>query len=501
MREKLAIVDSPKLDSLRMSTLLGLLALSAQSDPVSVNLSCDIAIVGAGPGGIFFAWRFLKAAETIGSVCILERSNRHGGRIYSLRNLGPRADLTVDVGAYRYAPQPYQEGSWYVYTPLLGGLIDTALGLPSAIYEPGKPVRKIVDAYGENAGYATFVDIMLSQIQSDAHMSQRLDLRFHEELISITPAAPHGGPVTLTFLTGLTVTATTVVLNLPQLPLLKVLERSETLFEGAVPPALLAPLPSEGAKLYVHYTNAWWRNILNLTSGAFGVPPFNSTGVQVGQLPDLAGRYHDGHTRCDGTTEGTRCRGFLEATYTYGDNARFFLTEMLHTDSPYTTLNYSRPLGKTALDGIHAKLVEYHRDALDRVQGYNATALVEALRPEFATLSYWGAQTAGYGGAVHNTRDGPFIRVEDEAPKALAPFGEQRIYVANEAYGALRGTDGVLGGHHGWAECSLVMAENVLVQKLGLKPPSWMNSSIYDEYVMFKYDASERKRRSGWHQG
>ena len=45
------------------------------------------------------------------------------------------------------------------------------------------------------------------------------------------------------------------------------------------------------------------------------------------------------------------------------------------------------------------------------------------------------------------------------------------------------------------------MAENVLVQKLGLKPPSWMNSSIYDEYVMFKYDASERKRRSGWHQG
>ena len=28
------------------------------------------------------------------------------------------------MGAYRYAPEPYQEGSWYVYTPLLGVALD-----------------------------------------------------------------------------------------------------------------------------------------------------------------------------------------------------------------------------------------------------------------------------------------------------------------------------------------------------------------------------------------
>ena len=40
------------------------------------------------------------------------------------------------------------------------------------------------------------------------------------------------------------------------------------------------------------------------------------------------------------------------------------------------------------------------------------------------------------------------------APKAMHPFGvQQPIYLANEAFGALRGSDGVLGGHHGWAEC------------------------------------------------
>lgn len=50
---------------------------------------------------------------------------------------------------------------------------------------------------------------------------------------------------------------------------------------------------------------------------------------------------------------------------------------------------------------------------------------------------------------MHQTRKGPLISVEEEAPAAMAPFGEERVYVANEAFGALRGHDGVLGGHHG----------------------------------------------------
>ena len=83
----------------------------------------------------------------------------------------------------------------------------------------------------------------------------------------------------------------------------------------------------------------------------------------------------------------------------------------------------------------------------------------------------------------------------------MAPFGSQPIYVANEAFGALRGSDGALGEHHGWAECSLVMAENLLTGPFGLAPPEWVNASVYDEYVRFHTEPVERARRGGWHQG
>jgi len=240
-----------------MVPALLVLASATAASPIVTAVSCDLAIAGAGPGGIYSAWRYL-AGHSTGNVCVFERSERHGGRIYSLKNQGPRNDLTVDVGAYRYAPEPEKEGSWYIYTPLLAGLIDTRLGLPSATYEPGSnsTLRKIVDAEGENAGYATFVDAMLSEIRAEPKYASRFALRYHEELVSVTPASSSEG-VTLSFASGLSAVAGDVILNLPQLPLLKVLERSEALLGGSsadVPPALLAPLPTDGVKLYVHYT-------------------------------------------------------------------------------------------------------------------------------------------------------------------------------------------------------------------------------------------------------
>jgi hypothetical protein len=146
-------------------------------------------------------------------------------------------------------------------------------------------------------------------------------------------------------------------------------------------------------------------------------------------------------------------------------------------------------------------LLSYHKKALEKVAGYNATALVSKMRPDFALLSYWGVQTPGYGGAIHMTRDGPLVKENELAPLAMAPFGKLPIYVANEAFGALRSSDGALGEHHGWAECSLVMAENVLAEKFGLAPPTWINASTYAEFVRFNDDAGLRARRDGWHQG
>jgi NADPH-dependent 2,4-dienoyl-CoA reductase/sulfur reductase-like enzyme len=70
--------------------------------------TCDVAVVGAGPGGIYFAWRLL-AANSSASVCMYERSGRFGGRIYTLRGLGPKGDLTADMGAYRFVDKPTQD--------------------------------------------------------------------------------------------------------------------------------------------------------------------------------------------------------------------------------------------------------------------------------------------------------------------------------------------------------------------------------------------------------
>jgi hypothetical protein len=335
-----------------------------------------------------------------------ERSERFGGRIYTLRGLGPKHDLTADMGAYRFVDYPTSESaSWsYIYTPLVANLVENALGLHYAPYEPGDPtshMKKIVDAEGQNAGFRTFVESMEATLRT---YGSRFALTFHEELTSIRPAATAGGSTVLTFASGRTVIARNVVLNLPQLPLLKVLRGSETLLrEGGVPPSLQTPAPVDGVKLYVHYTQAWWHNILNLTSGSFGPSMHNTTATTTALDPQLAGRYHDGHTRCDGPA-GAECRGFLEATYIYQDRARWFLNYQPSSDPPYTLLNYSEPTGQFALDLVHAALLRVHKAALDAVPGYNATALVEQMRPEFALLSYWGPQTTGYGGAVHSTR-------------------------------------------------------------------------------------------------
>ena len=347
---------------------------------------CDVAVAGGGPGGIYFAWRLLKAG-TDKNVCIYEQSDRFGGRIFSLRKQGPKADLVVDLGAYRYAPEPYQEGDWYIYTPLLGGLIDEALKLPSSPYEPGNPkstVRKIVDAAGQNAGYATFVEAMYTELTTK--YSSQFKLTFNQELVSISPpvagaagAAAGGSTVSLAFASGLTVAAGKVLLNLPQLPLLKVLDNSEALLgaSGGMPPSLQVPTPMDGVKLYVHYANAWWKNLLNKTSGEFGPNIHNATMLPLRQLPDLSGRYHDGHTRCDGPGH-TQCRGFLEATYTYAMGARFFLNHEPSAEPPYTRLLASKPSGKFALNLVHEVLVQYHKLALDRLSKDTGQNMVRA---------------------------------------------------------------------------------------------------------------------------
>ena len=67
-------------------------------------------------------------------------------------------------------------------------------------------------------------------------------------------------------------------------------------------------------------------------------------------------------------------------------------------------------------------------------------------------------------------------------PRVLQPFGKEHpVFVVNEAYGS----------RSGWCEGSLVMAENVVASEhFGLAPPAWINSTIYEEHVLFNSTAA-----------
>eukprot|EP00965_Chrysotila_dentata_P198055 6178566-Pleurochrysis_carterae.AAC.5 len=64
--------------------------------------NCELAVVGAGAGGLYSAMRLIDTGKMQGSdICIFEMTNRVAGRLYSLRGLGPNRDLSVDAGGYR----------------------------------------------------------------------------------------------------------------------------------------------------------------------------------------------------------------------------------------------------------------------------------------------------------------------------------------------------------------------------------------------------------------
>eukprot|EP01006_Ploeotia_vitrea_P041447 TRINITY_DN66527_c6_g4_i2.p1 TRINITY_DN66527_c6_g4~~TRINITY_DN66527_c6_g4_i2.p1 ORF type:complete len:619 (-),score=85.79 TRINITY_DN66527_c6_g4_i2:296-2152(-) len=70
----------------------------------NVDQSCKAIVVGAGPGGVYSAWRLQTSGKYgRGEVCIFERNNRVGGRVNSVRGFFPEhPKWTFDVGAYRF---------------------------------------------------------------------------------------------------------------------------------------------------------------------------------------------------------------------------------------------------------------------------------------------------------------------------------------------------------------------------------------------------------------
>ena len=68
--------------------------------PFATAIVCDETVVGGGWGGVYFAHRRASIAKDLDTtVCLFERSDRIGGRTYSVPIDG--TPFTLDVGAYR----------------------------------------------------------------------------------------------------------------------------------------------------------------------------------------------------------------------------------------------------------------------------------------------------------------------------------------------------------------------------------------------------------------
>ena len=133
------------------------------SPPPPTVDGCTIGIVGAGAGGLYTAYRMvfdLTGANAIApsSICIFEATNRIGGRILSVRNLGPRGDMVLDAGGYR---------TFDSISPRTQYLIESRLNLTLACYDPAACLGKvIVGADGERIGYVAFLEVMLERLEA-----------------------------------------------------------------------------------------------------------------------------------------------------------------------------------------------------------------------------------------------------------------------------------------------------------------------------------------------
>ncbi len=274
----------------------------------------------------------------------------------------------------------------------------------------------------ENAGFATYIEGM-------ANASAALGVRFffgHEvtELVAPPPSSSADAPSTLRFASGASlanVSAAAVLLNLPVLPLNKLVHSSPSLaphlarsgFGGAF---LRVPHGFRLFKLLLHYDWAWWRS-LGLLDGTFTSGECAGAGCPLcscpGQRLPLQGRYHDAHVICDdGNETGHNCRGYIQAVYT-SDGSSAASVSAWETwaaggfSPPHQTFtNTSGGDSAWLLRSVHESMIDVHRTQLDAA---GLTAAAEAAPPSEAQLLLWNPKTEGFGAATHGMTPGPVL--------------------------------------------------------------------------------------------
>mmetsp|Transcript_101720 Transcript_101720/g.175487 ORF Transcript_101720/g.175487 Transcript_101720/m.175487 type:complete len:710 (-) Transcript_101720:76-2205(-) len=406
--------------------------------------ACKVAIVGAAAGGLYSALRLVDSNTVAASdICVFEATSRVGGRLLSLRGLGPNGDLSVDAGGYR---------TWPEYTPVTHALVTSYLKLHAGCYEvledPSKCEKfNIVDASGDKIGFTTFVERMMELLT-------QAGVRYFPLHRLTSLSQPSGGSTTLGFSNGVSATAShSVILNIPQRPLLDVMRASGSLsgVDTRTYQAMHSVQSEIVTKVYLYYKKAWWYD-LGLKNGAFSLDG-DAT------LMPLKGRYHDGDVRC----VGDDCHGFLLAVYIHdfaGETAMYFRRFQKLRNSPVTIVSDETVEGAMFLSHAHDRLKELHKYHLPanpkNLAPFDISKVIDsAPKPEFAVLATWNIANEWAGGGWYHWTDLKYL------DKAMDPFESLGIYVVNEAYSKLQG----------WAEGSLMAADAVLEKHYSVKSP------------------------------
>lgn len=458
---------------------------------------CDLAVVGAGWGGAYLAWRLSVDTKTVdaSNVCVFEANGRVGGRIYSVRDLPHFGDLTVDVGGYRF--QETQK--------LPADLVFSALKLETACYDyscqancEGTVCHVIKDAYGNNRGYATVIERMLGEVEAAGAGTQ---VYFGALLTAVNAAPATAGKraTQLVFANGEKVTTSKLILNLPG-NAVEGLDPSSVIFSDATAKAAkwigkVDAFPM--TKVYAWYDDAWWSTQLGMMEGYFGegkTNTSNSTGHHFPMPADyngtapLLGRYHDGPQRCrvGNDTAGNPvysgnkvpygdCAGALEVYYGYAPP--YYAALMPTPLQPLTvaTAEDGKDSSKQLISDVHASLMAYHTKVLRKKNIDPRTVPA----PKAIVMGNWisdGKYTPGIG-SLFRSGAGSYLPAaeQDKIRQAIrAPTSDYDVYLADQDYGY----------QSGWAVGSLIMAEKILQAELGLAKPAWLNSSWYQDNIL-----------------
>ena len=345
------------------------------------------------------------------------------------------------------------------------------LGFKVSCYDEDDPCQKfnIVGDDGEKIGFASFVEELMSRlIDKGACFFPR------HNLVSIDHDEEDASN-TLFFSNGVsTKPSHSTILNIPQRSLLEVVRESD-LYSTSNPQMARAVVAEEKftydslhsvqteivTKLYLYYEDAWWYK-LGLKSGDFSMP-----GDARNML--LQGRYHDGHVKCkpgDGDGDDETCHGFLLAVYAHdfsGTKAQYFRRFQRDRPEPITILSSTNPEEEEFLKHAHERILNYHVYG-DNEAALNATSLsafqfrkvIEStVPPTFAVLANWNTAAFGAGGGWHHWTEMSL------ADKAMKPLNSLGLHVINEAFSKVQG----------WAEGSLMLADEVLEEYYGVARP------------------------------